>query len=88
MCLTEWFAENPPVEWRKPVHEWIRRLRQNPMEGAEQEPALSQGSWSGWVAEVPGTGNRLVVVVCYYVVSMQERRLRALQITTTPRYRG
>lgn len=86
-CIAEWLsADDPPVEWRKPVNEWVGRLRTNPVESAEQEPAIGNAEWNGWSCEIPGASDRAHVTACFYRVSKTLRIVRCLTIATAPKF--
>lgn len=84
-CIAAWIADNPPPEWRKPVNEWVRRLRLNPVDGAEQEPAIENADWSGWYCEIPGASDLETVTGCFYRVSKTVRVVHCVTIGTGQR---
>jgi hypothetical protein len=86
-CVAEWLQTSPPIEWRKPLHRWIRSLRNNAVQNALREPAIDDEEWSGWYCEVPGAGSSQAVVVVFYGVHSVQRIVKCLQISTMPRYR-
>ena len=88
ICVAGWLQTDPPIEWRKAVHLWVRRLSDDALLAAARETALDRDDWSGWYCEVPGAGNALVVVVAYYLVHTHRPVARCVEISTLPRARG
>lgn len=86
-CIAEWLQTSPPVEWRRPVNEWVQGLSGNIRHGAHREPVIDHEQWSGWYCEIPGAGDAQAVVVAYYLVHTQLPKARCLQIDTEPRFR-
>ena len=87
-CFGGWLQTNPPIQWRKPVHQWIERLRADVVQDAHRELAIEDEVWAGWYCEVPDAGNALAVCVVYYRTHKQFRIARCLVMETLPRYRA
>ncbi|MGH9278057.1 MAG: hypothetical protein ACRD12_08120 [Acidimicrobiales bacterium] len=86
-CVAAWLDEQPPIEWRRLVNEWVRSLEHDPFGEAEREPALDEPGWSGWLAEIPGAQDAIRQVVAYFYVSAESPLLDAQMITALPRFR-
>lgn len=86
-CIAEWLEyDAPPFEWRKPVNQWVARLNLRPASASVYEPALSDNHWIGHYCEIPGAGDALHKVVCFYRVSRHGRRVvRCMSIETVLR---
>jgi len=86
-CFADWLQTSPPVEWREPVHDWIRGLYSDVVRDAHREPELDTEEWAGWYCDVPGAGNAMTACVVYYRTHKRFPITRCVVLQTLPRYR-